>query len=178
MSDLLTAIMVLVAEQQRLIRLRLRGLDVGFSYQVLQQRHLRHPNLCGAPWQTTVQNWMSQRSVRQLVCLMGALSVGFLAPRLRNVTLVPLLLDSVLLCSATWNHANAMSADIPRVRLPDSLTLPQNPAGPSDPDDEEDDEADEQHVSAKNLSTLYYTAIAAVTAEPNFVAARLLGGGL
>ena len=56
MSDLLTAIMLQVAEQQGLNRIRLRGLDVDFSYQVLQQRHLRHPNLCGAPWQTTVPN--------------------------------------------------------------------------------------------------------------------------
>jgi hypothetical protein len=47
-----------------------------------------------------------------------------------------------------------MFADIPRVRLPDSLTLPQNSAGANDADNEEDDEADEQHVSVKK-TTLY-----------------------
>ena len=55
--------------------------------------------------------------------------------------------------------------DIPRVRLPDSLTLPHNPARTNAEDEDEEDEADEQHVSLLNAWALC-TLLCYDTSEP------------
>ena len=64
---------------------------------------------------------------------------------------------SELFCVALCTHytpCRVWTADIPRVRLPDSLTLPEK-SGDEDEDEDEDeaDEADKQHVSAEDTTS-------------------------
>ena len=63
----------------------------------------------------------------------------------------------------------ARGTDIPRVRLPVSLTLPQSSVVGDSVEDDDEDEGDEQHVSAEDGSTLPYphTTTAGATMADN-----------